>query len=69
MNKKVLKDYPPVSDMNQNQRVKIVKDIFSSITEKYDFLNRFLSFRQDITWRKKAVKKMRFFKIRSWFLL
>ena len=62
MNKRILKDYPPVSDMNQNQRVKIVKDIFSSITKKYDFLNRFLSFRQDITWRKKAVKKMRFFK-------
>ena len=62
MNKKVLKDYPPVSDMNQIQRVEIVKDIFSSITEKYDFLNRFLSFRQDITWREKAVKRMRFFK-------
>ena len=57
-----MKDYPPVSQMNQNQRVEIVKDIFSSITNKYDFLNRFLSLRQDLVWRKKTVKKMQFFK-------
>jgi len=62
MNKKIIKDYPPVSEMNQNQRVEIVKDIFSSITNKYDFLNRFLSLRQDLTWRNTAVKQMRFFK-------
>ena len=62
MNKKSIKDYPSVSDMNQNQRVEIVKDIFSSITNKYDFLNRFLSLRQDLSWRNKTVKKMRFFK-------
>ena len=57
-----MKDYPPVSQMNQSQRVEIVKDIFSSITNKYDFLNRFLSLRQDLVWRKKTVKKMQFFK-------
>ena len=57
-----MKDYPPVSQMNQNQRVEIVKDIFSSITNKYDFLNQFLSLRQDLAWRKKTVEQMRFFK-------
>ena len=62
MKKKVIKDYPPVNQMDQNQRVEIVKDIFSSITKKYDFLNRFLSLRQDLAWRKKTVKQMRFFK-------
>ncbi len=56
------KIYPPVSQMNQTQKIKIVKDIFSSITDKYDFLNRFLSLRQDIAWRNKTVKEMRFFK-------
>ena len=61
MNKRKIKNYPPVSEMNQNQRVEIVKDIFSSITNKYDFLNRLLSLRQDLTWRKITVKKMRFF--------
>ena len=30
---------------------------FSSITNKYDFLNRLLSLRQDLTWRKKTVSK------------
>ena len=39
-----------------------IKDIFSSITPKYDFLNRFLSLRQDVTWRKQTVEQMRFFK-------
>ena len=57
-----MKNYPPVSEMTRNQRVEIVKDIFSSITNKYDFLNRFLSLRQDLVWRKKTVKKMQFFK-------
>lgn len=62
MSKQIKRDYPPVSQMNQNQRVEIVKDIFSSITNKYDFLNRFLSLRQDLNWRKKTVMQMRFFK-------
>ena len=62
MNKKIIKDYPRVSQMNQNQRIEIVKDIFSSVTSKYDFLNRLLSLRQDLTWRKKTVMQMRFFK-------
>ena len=61
MNKRIKKDYPSVIKMNDNQRIEIVKDIFSSITNKYDFLNRFLSLRQDLNWRYKAVKKMRFF--------
>ncbi len=61
MDKKLTRDYPPVNRMNQNQKVEVVKDIFSSITNKYDFLNRFLSLRQDLAWRNKAVKEMRFF--------
>ena len=62
MKERIKKDYPPVISMNDNQRIAIVKDIFSSITNKYDFLNRFLSLRQDLNWRYKAVKQMRFFK-------
>ena len=56
------RNYPPVNQMNQKQKVEIVKDIFSSITNRYDFLNGFLSLRQDIVWRNKTVKEMRFFK-------
>ncbi len=62
MKNKVKKNYPPVNQMTQNQRVEIVRDIFSSITNKYDFLNRLLSLRQDLKWRKKTVEQMRFFK-------
>lgn len=38
----------------------MVKDIFSTITARYDFLNHFLSLRRDIAWRRFAVKKMSF---------
>ena len=38
----------------------MVKEIFSTITGKYDFLNHFLSLRRDIAWRRFAVKKMVF---------
>ena len=62
MNKRMNKNYPPVNMMSQKQKVRIVKDIFSSITNRYDFLNRFLSLRQDIAWRNKTVKEMQFFK-------
>ena len=61
MSIKIKKKYPNVNEITQNQRVEIVKEIFSSITHKYDFLNRFLSLRQDIMWRKKTVMEMKFF--------
>ncbi|MDP6628150.1 MAG: bifunctional demethylmenaquinone methyltransferase/2-methoxy-6-polyprenyl-1,4-benzoquinol methylase UbiE [Candidatus Marinimicrobia bacterium] len=47
--------------MTDDQRIGIVKDIFASVTEKYDFLNRFLSGRRDVAWRKRTVSEMKFF--------
>jgi demethylmenaquinone methyltransferase/2-methoxy-6-polyprenyl-1,4-benzoquinol methylase len=44
-----------------DEQVHLVQNIFTSITGQYDFLNHLLSFGQDIIWRKKAVKNMRFF--------
>ncbi len=55
------KEYPSVQEMSDDQRIVIVKDIFASITDKYDFLNRFLSGRQDVAWRKRTVFEMKFF--------
>lgn len=57
-----LKKYPPVKEMNDNQRIAIVQDIFATVTEKYDFLNRFLSLRRDVAWRRRTIQKMNFFK-------
>ena len=39
----------------------MVREIFATITERYDFLNHFLSLRRDIVWRRSAVQKMHFF--------
>lgn len=40
----------------------LVKGIFSKIANQYDFLNHVLSFGQDIFWRKRTVRLMKFFK-------
>ena len=55
------KEYPSVQDMTNDQRISIVKDIFASVTDKYDFLNRVLSGRRDVAWRKRTVSEMNFF--------
>lgn len=53
--------YPSVKAASDEQRVRMVREIFSTITGKYDFLNSFLSLRRDVYWRKFAARKMRFF--------
>lgn len=37
---------------------KQIQSMFDNIAKKYDLLNRLLSFRRDVAWRKKAIKKM-----------
>jgi demethylmenaquinone methyltransferase / 2-methoxy-6-polyprenyl-1,4-benzoquinol methylase len=54
--------YPSVKTVTHAERVGMVKEIFSTITSRYDFLNHFLSFGFDIGWRRFAVRKMRFFR-------
>ena len=53
--------YPSVNTITDQERTSMVKEIFSTITGKYDFLNHLLSLRRDIAWRRFAAKKMRFF--------
>ena len=48
--------------MSDEERIGMVREIFSTITDRYDFLNHFLSLRRDIAWRRFAVKKMVFFR-------
>ncbi|MDD5343689.1 MAG: class I SAM-dependent methyltransferase, partial [Smithella sp.] len=54
--------YPSVKKVSDEERIGMVKEIFSTITGRYDFLNHFLSLRRDIAWRRFAIKKMVFFK-------
>ena len=44
-------EYPSVQERTDDQQIGIVKGIFASITDKYDFLNRFLSVYQDVAWQ------------------
>ena len=61
MKKQTTEKYPGVTEITDKERIELVKQIFSTITGKYDFLNHFLSLRQDISWRNFSVGKMRFF--------
>ena len=58
---KGIKKYSPVREMTDAERIRAVKEIFSTVTRKYDFLNHLLSLRRDIAWRRFAVRRMRFF--------
>ena len=58
---KGIKTYSPVREMTDAERIRAVKEIFSTVTRKYDFLNHLLSLRRDIAWRRFAVRRMRFF--------
>ena len=62
MQKSAANKYPSVKTISDAQRVGMVKEIFSTITGKYDFLNHLLSLRRDVVWRRFAIKKMRFFR-------
>jgi demethylmenaquinone methyltransferase / 2-methoxy-6-polyprenyl-1,4-benzoquinol methylase len=61
MEKRLNKQYPSVSKVTGKEHAGMVKEIFSTITRRYDFLNRFLSMRRDVAWRRFTVKKMRYF--------
>ena len=54
--------YPAVKQVDDRQRIRMVKDIFSTVSAKYDFLNHVLSLRRDISWRRLAVRKLKFSK-------
>jgi len=55
----MIKEKQPPS--TEQERIRLVKEIFSSIPRRYDFLNHFLSLRRDIAWRRKTSETMRFF--------
>jgi demethylmenaquinone methyltransferase / 2-methoxy-6-polyprenyl-1,4-benzoquinol methylase len=59
--KKSSNSYPPVTGIGRDEHVGMVREIFTTIPGRYDFLNHLLSLRRDVAWRRFAVRKMRFF--------
>jgi len=55
------KSYPAVTGIGRDEHVGMVREIFGSITGRYDFLNHLLSLGCDIAWRRFTVRKMQFF--------
>jgi demethylmenaquinone methyltransferase / 2-methoxy-6-polyprenyl-1,4-benzoquinol methylase len=56
--------YPPVAGIGRDEHVAMVREIFTTIPGRYDLLNRVLSLRRDVAWRRFAVRRMRFFDTR-----
>jgi demethylmenaquinone methyltransferase / 2-methoxy-6-polyprenyl-1,4-benzoquinol methylase len=54
------KRFPSMEAMSADGQIGVVREIFTTVQRRYDFLNHFLSFRRDIGWRAFAVEKMRF---------
>jgi demethylmenaquinone methyltransferase/2-methoxy-6-polyprenyl-1,4-benzoquinol methylase len=48
--------YPPVPRLPRDEHVGLVREVFSRVPSGYDFLNRLLSLRRDVAWRKALVR-------------
>lgn len=57
----ISKTYPSIKELSDEQRIRLVRRIFNSITGRYDFLNHFLSAGRDKKWREFLVSRLRFF--------
>ncbi len=55
-----MKRYPSVTRLDPEARKRVVLDIFTTAHRSYDILNRLLSLRRDIGWRRNTVRRMRF---------
>jgi demethylmenaquinone methyltransferase / 2-methoxy-6-polyprenyl-1,4-benzoquinol methylase len=54
------KRYPLMSTLSPAAHTGVVRDIFTTVHGRYDFLNHFLSLRRDIGWRNAVIERMRF---------
>ncbi|HVO38071.1 MAG TPA: ubiquinone/menaquinone biosynthesis methyltransferase [Spirochaetia bacterium] len=59
-----MRSYPRLRTMSPEGQTGVVKEIFTTAHDRYDFLNHLLSLRRDVGWRSFAVEKMRFPKTR-----
>ncbi len=48
----------PLKSWSPDERISAVKTIFNTITPHYDLLNRIMSGRRDVSWRRFAVKRL-----------
>lgn len=53
--------YSSLTDLSDEERIRLVRRIFSSVTDRYDFLNRLLSGRRDVAWRRFMIRRLHFF--------
>ena len=55
-----LKRYPLMGALSPDGHIGVVRDIFTTISPRYDFPNHLLSFRRDVGWRRAVAETMHF---------
>jgi demethylmenaquinone methyltransferase/2-methoxy-6-polyprenyl-1,4-benzoquinol methylase len=60
MEKHITTQYKQVNTITETEHTGMVKEIFATITKRYDLLNHLLSLRRDIAWRRFATRHMYF---------
>ena len=51
-------DKKPIKDWTSEERIEVVKRIFNAVTPHYDKLNRIMSARQDVKWRRYTASRL-----------
>jgi demethylmenaquinone methyltransferase/2-methoxy-6-polyprenyl-1,4-benzoquinol methylase len=59
MNDQPREPYPPIRELTPEEHISVVRKVFSRVPSGYDFLNRVLSLRRDVAWRKVLVRRIR----------
>jgi demethylmenaquinone methyltransferase / 2-methoxy-6-polyprenyl-1,4-benzoquinol methylase len=63
MNKPVMDSPPPTIDLSQGlptgaAKTKAVREMFDTISPRYDMVNRVMTFRLDVRWRRKTIESL-----------
>ena len=58
MSKEPVIDKKPIHDWTREERIEVVKRIFNTVTPHYDKLNRIMSARQDVKWRRFTASRL-----------
>ncbi len=60
MSEKPAKNHPAGEELQEAGHARLIREMFSTITAGYDFLNHLLSLRRDTAWRRSASRRMGF---------
>ena len=58
-----------LEDYEEDEKAEKVQSMFDRIAPRYDFVNRIMTFRLDVRWRKQTVQALRLSNVQSLIIL